>query len=142
MDAVGFEGRLVRLETLPIGIAPNELSELIERDEETVNGTADLSTRYAGTRLIISVDRLDYSKGIPERLRMFRRLLNNHLELRGKVVLVQVAVPSREGISEYQTLGSEINEAWAKSMENSQRRTGRPGFIAAFDQPLAADRTV
>jgi trehalose 6-phosphate synthase/phosphatase len=110
MDRVEFEGRTVRLEALPIGIAPETLSDLIARDPETASRIAELREKYAGKRVIVSVDRLDYSKGIPERFRALRGLLRGNPEFKEKIVLVQVAVPSREGIGEYQDLRSEINE--------------------------------
>jgi trehalose-6-phosphate synthase len=58
----------------------------------------------AGSRLILSVDRLDYTKGILERLSAYRSLLSRHPELRGKVTLIQIAVPSREEVPEYRQL--------------------------------------
>ena len=70
----------------------------------------ELRRRYRGQQTIIAVDRLDYTKGIPQRMRTYRRLLTQHTELREKVVLIQVAVPSREGIGDYQDLRSELNE--------------------------------
>lgn len=66
--------------------------------------------RSPGEQMILGVDRLDYTKGIPERLRAFGRLLEKHPELRERVTLVQVAVPSREQVSEYQALKREIDE--------------------------------
>ena len=59
-------------------------------------------------QVILGVDRLDYSKGIPERLRSFRNALERFDELRGKIALVQVVVPSREEVPEYQDLKAEI----------------------------------
>lgn len=61
-------------------------------------------------KIILGVDRLDYTKGIPERIRAYGRLLELHKELRGQVTLIQVAVPSREQVSEYQALKREIDE--------------------------------
>src|SRR6185312_14693400 len=110
MDSVEFEGRTVRLEALPIGIAPEEFSKLVDADAETADHIQQLRSEYEDKRLIVAVDRLDYSKGIPERFRAFRSLLRRNPELKENVVLVQVAVPSREGIGEYQNLRSEINE--------------------------------
>lgn len=110
MDSVEYEGRTVRLEALPIGIAPGGFSDMVEGDADTAQRIAELRTRYSGKRILISVDRLDYSKGIPERLRTYARLLREQPELREHTILIQVAVPSREGIGEYQTLGSEINQ--------------------------------
>ena len=56
------------------------------------------------------MDRLDYTKGIPQRLRAFRKLLAGAPKLRGKVTLVQVAVPSRERIPEYERLRHEVSD--------------------------------
>ncbi|MDG5800201.1 bifunctional alpha,alpha-trehalose-phosphate synthase (UDP-forming)/trehalose-phosphatase [Marinilabiliaceae bacterium ANBcel2] len=61
-------------------------------------------------KLILSIDRLDYSKGIPNRLHAFERLLANHPEYRGKVTLVMLAVPSRNNVVHYQRLKSEVDE--------------------------------
>ncbi len=60
--------------------------------------------------MIVAVDRLDYTKGLPHRLRTFRRLLGGNPGLIGKVVLLQIAVPSRENVESYQELRSEVHE--------------------------------
>jgi trehalose 6-phosphate synthase len=59
-------------------------------------------------RVILGVDRVDYTKGIPERLRALDRLLATHPEYLGKVRLVQIGAPSRTRIASYQTLAQEI----------------------------------
>ncbi len=61
-------------------------------------------------RVVLGVDRLDYTKGIPERIMAFQRLLELHPEHREKVVLLQLAVPSRSQVSEYRHLKREIDE--------------------------------
>jgi trehalose 6-phosphate synthase/phosphatase len=61
-------------------------------------------------KVVLGVDRLDYTKGIPQRIRAFERLLELHLEHREKVMLLQIAVPSRFQVAEYQDLKSEIDE--------------------------------
>ncbi len=58
---------------------------------------------YSG-KIVLGVDRLDYTKGVPERIRAFERLLELHPEHREKVILLQVAVPSRFQVAEYQEL--------------------------------------
>ncbi|HEY8483380.1 MAG TPA: trehalose-6-phosphate synthase [Longimicrobiales bacterium] len=60
--------------------------------------------RANGGAILLGVDRLDYIKGIPERLLAFERLLQEHPELRGRVSLLQVAVPSREELGAYRRL--------------------------------------
>jgi len=59
-------------------------------------------------QIILGVDRMDYTKGIPEKLRAFRNALERFDELRGRVALVQIVVPSREDIPEYQALRNEV----------------------------------
>jgi trehalose 6-phosphate synthase/phosphatase len=59
---------------------------------------------------VVAVDRLDYTKGVPERLRAYARLLRSTTELKENVVLIQIAVPTREGIDSYQDLRTEVNQ--------------------------------
>lgn len=103
-------GRSIRLGALPIGIAPEEFRNLLDTSKTSAEFLEQYDRRFQGRRLLLSVDRLDYTKGIPERLRTFRRLLGIAPELRGKVVLIQVAVPSRERVSSYASLRREVNE--------------------------------
>jgi trehalose 6-phosphate synthase len=76
--------------------------------------------RLPGTRIILGVDRLDYTKGILERLIAFERLLESKPELRGRVSMLQIVIPSREEIPEYsqlrlriETLISRINGGYS-----------------------------
>jgi len=61
-------------------------------------------------QIVLGVDRMDYTKGIPERLRAFRHFLETYPEHRNKVTLVQVVVPSRRGIPEYEELKTDIEQ--------------------------------
>jgi trehalose 6-phosphate synthase len=61
-------------------------------------------------KLIVGVDRLDYIKGVPQKLHALEVFLTQHPEWIGKVVLVQVAVPSRQDVEEYQNLRNVVNE--------------------------------
>ncbi|HEU5311339.1 MAG TPA: trehalose-6-phosphate synthase, partial [Candidatus Eisenbacteria bacterium] len=63
-----------------------------------------------GCRVILGVDRLDYTKGIPERLDAYGRLLERHPDLQGRVTMIQIAVPSRVDLPEYQALGRAVTE--------------------------------
>jgi trehalose 6-phosphate synthase/phosphatase len=114
LDRIEVGGRCVRLEALPIGIAPREFSDPLERDEETKRRLQELRDRFKGCKLILGVDRLDYTKGIPERLRAFHRFLTRWPEWHGKVVLIQVAVPSREHVNMYKRLRTEVDELIGK----------------------------
>jgi trehalose 6-phosphate synthase/phosphatase len=110
MDSVQVDGRMVQLSALPIGIQSDEWKTLIRTDPKVAKRRAELNARHHGRKLIISVDRLDYTKGIPERLRTFRRLLRSSPAWRGKATLVQVAVPSRERVPAYAELRREVSE--------------------------------
>ena len=110
MDQVNVEGRTVFLAALPIGIQTEEWERLSRRDAKVARRIAELTDRHHGRKLMVSVDRLDYTKGIPERLRTFRRLLKGSPSWRGRVTLVQIAVPSRERVPAYAELRREVAE--------------------------------
>jgi trehalose 6-phosphate synthase len=97
-DVVEHRGRRTRVGAFPIGVIPEQFQEPPEA------GTTDVSrlmSAIAPTRLVLGVDRLDYTKGIPERLTAFARLLELQPEWRRKVSLVQISVPSRSDVPEY-----------------------------------------
>ena len=110
MDRVEAGRRTVRLDALPIGIAPREFSDLLTRGAGTRKRMEELKKRFSYRKIILSVDRLDYTKGLPERLRAYRRFLNEFPQWRGKVVLIQIAVPSRERVPKYARLRREVDE--------------------------------
>ncbi|MFN2446871.1 MAG: trehalose-6-phosphate synthase [Vicinamibacterales bacterium] len=110
--AVWRGGRATYVKPCPISIDPALWSHPQKRDTRT----AELrETRHAlglrnGERIIFGVDRLDYTKGIPDRLRAFDRLLDRHPDWRRRVVMVQVGAPSRDHLSRYQALSHEVSE--------------------------------
>lgn len=71
---------------------------------------ADLEERFKGQHIIVGIDRLDYIKGVPQKIHAIEDFLSAHPEMVGKVVLVQVAVPSRGDVEEYQNLRSSVNQ--------------------------------
>jgi alpha,alpha-trehalose-phosphate synthase [UDP-forming] len=97
--AIDVGGRTVRAAAFPLGIVPESFQEA--PDPQIAEEVAALVDALHPTRLILGVDRLDYTKGIPERLLAFERLLQAVPEWRGMVSLVQVSVPSREDVPEY-----------------------------------------
>lgn len=101
-------GRRFKAGVFPIGIDVNEFVALAEksaRDEERVMLKQSLGAR----KLVIGVDRLDYSKGIPNRFEAFEEMLKRFPEHRGSVTLVQIASPSREDVTRYRSLRREID---------------------------------
>ncbi|MFZ1361175.1 MAG: bifunctional alpha,alpha-trehalose-phosphate synthase (UDP-forming)/trehalose-phosphatase [Candidatus Saccharimonadales bacterium] len=106
---IEYEQRAIKVSAYPIGIDYDKFrSQLSARETKSALGQLDDS--YAKQKLILSIDRLDYSKGIPERLKAFRRLLENHPHYIGKVKLLMIAVPSRIGVEAYQQLRDEIEK--------------------------------
>ncbi|CAD6921671.1 unnamed protein product [Tilletia controversa] len=109
-NGLEFEGRYVHVGTYPIGIQP-ELFEEGLRKKAVQERIRVLERRFEGVKIIVGVDRLDYIKGVPQKLYALEAFLQDHPEWVGKVVLVQVAVPSRQDVEEYQNLRSKVNEA-------------------------------
>lgn len=98
-DTVVHAGRRTRLGAFPIGIIPESFQE--PAAPAAVEEVEGLMRDIAPSRLILGVDRLDYTKGIPERLAAFGRFLELYPEWRGRVCLVQISVPSRADVQEY-----------------------------------------
>lgn len=105
-----FEGRYVHVGTFPIGVEPAGFQEGL-RKEAVQQRIKTLERRFEGVKIIVGVDRLDYIKGVPQKLHGLEQFLTDHPEWVGKVVLVQVAVPSRQDVEEYQNLRAMVNEA-------------------------------
>ena len=122
---VALGNRPVRLEALPIGIAPEEYAGLLNGDATTARQYTDWAQRYRGRKVLLAVDRLDYTKGVPERLRAYAHLLRTTPELRERVVLIQIAVPTRERIDTYQELRTEVN----RLVGEINGQLGTPGWI-------------
>ncbi|HEX3762924.1 MAG TPA: trehalose-phosphatase [Kofleriaceae bacterium] len=96
-----------RSRVIGVGIDPDRFAEAaVQPVDNSDLGTFDPMLR--GRQLILGVDRLDYSKGIPERLEAFARLLERFPEWRGKVSFVQVSVPTRSEVSEYAELRARV----------------------------------
>ena len=96
--------------TFPIGIDPERFTLAVGNTKVLARFEA-LKAKFAGKRILVGVDRLDYIKGVPQKLHALDLFLAKHAEnFAEKVVLVQVAVPSRTDVEEYQTLRSNVNE--------------------------------
>jgi len=100
VDRIPWQGRRVRLGVFPMGIDAGGFASLSQEPE--VMAEAKELNGGGGVKLLVGIDRLDYTKGIPRRLMAFERLLRDHPELREKVRLIQVAVPSRTNVEAYQ----------------------------------------
>ena len=95
-----------RVRVIPVGIDPDRFAEAAQRAAPPELGPVD--RMLGGRKLILGVDRLDYSKGIPERLESFARLLEKYPAWRNQVSLIQVSVPTRSEVPEYAELRSRV----------------------------------
>jgi trehalose-6-phosphate synthase len=101
--------RTVRVGAFPIGIDYASFEDAA-RSAEVAGRAEELRRRIGSYDLVVGVDRLDYTKGLPERLQAFRNALQRFSELREKVLLFQIVVPSREGVPQYQALKAQVEQ--------------------------------
>ena len=107
-DVVTWKDRPVRLGVFPMGVDAKDFARRATEDEVLAR-KAEYTKPHE--RLLVGIDRLDYSKGIPRRLLAIERLLQLHPEWKEKVRLIQVAVPSRDGVGAYRRFRSEVEAA-------------------------------
>lgn len=109
-DTITYEGRTSRLGVYPISVDVAELSALAARPEIQAEARR-IRERASGQRIVLGIDRLDYTKGIPRRLAAIDRFLERSPELRKKTRFIQLAVPSREAVDAYAALRDQVNAA-------------------------------
>ena len=100
-------GRIVRAGAFPIGIDVEEFTRLADEDEARDMYNM-MREQYAKRKLLVGVDRLDYSKGLPQRMRTLRTLLENYPEHRNVATLIQIASPTREDVEAYVRIRREL----------------------------------
>ena len=101
--------RVVKVDTFPMGIDFARFAEMAAT-AETESRVAELRRNFQGRKVIFSVDRLDYTKGILNRLHGYDLFLKRHPEWHGKVVLIVSVAPSRIGVRSYQAMKQEMEE--------------------------------
>ncbi len=109
LGSIRRENRIVKVDVFPMGIDYEKYSKALE-DEGIRRELRNLTDELQGKKVILSVDRLDYSKGIPQRLRAFLAFLENYPEYLGKVTLIIVVSPSRTKVPQYMELKRELDE--------------------------------
>lgn len=109
IDRLWYGGHAVRLGVFPMGIDTETFIQQAGQ-EETIAEIAALKDENKDQRLLLGVDRLDYTKGIPRRLLAVERLFEREPQLRGHVRFVQVAVPSRTKIELYAGFRRKVDE--------------------------------
>lgn len=119
----------VKVDTFPMGIDFDKFAGAIT-DPDTRREAQELRSALTGVKLILSVDRLDYSKGILNRLEGYELFLENNPECHGKIALLMVVVPSRIGVVQYELMKRQIEELVGKI----NGRFGRIGWTPVVYQ--------
>ncbi|XP_044457273.1 alpha,alpha-trehalose-phosphate synthase [UDP-forming] 1 isoform X2 [Triticum aestivum] len=132
LDSIQFDGRIVKF---PIGIDAQRFTKALEGPKVKEKIT-EFKKLFAGRKVILGVDRLDMIKGFLQKLLAFEKFLEKNEELDSgyKVVLLQIAVPTRSDVPEYRKLASQVHELVA-------RVNGRFGTLKATPI-LHLDQTV
>ncbi len=102
------ENRIINVDSFPMGIDYDKFANQA-KSRKTQRIVGEFRKQVEGQKLIITIDRLDYSKGIPQRIQAFGQLLQQHKELHGKVSMIMIVVPSRDKVQSYKKLKKEID---------------------------------
>lgn len=108
-EGVEDQGKLTRVAAFPIGIDSDRFIRAL-KIPEVQEHIEELKERFKGRKVMLGVDRLDMIKGIPQKILAFEKFLEENPYWRDKVVLLQIAVPTRTDVPEYQKLTSQVHE--------------------------------
>jgi trehalose 6-phosphate synthase/phosphatase len=127
--AVPIQDRIVMVDNFPMGVDAQNIMTLLrqestQKDVKKFQNNIDKKDR----KVILSVDRLDYSKGIPHRLQAFEDFLSRHPEWREKLIYIMLCVPSRTKVRDYALLKQEVESLVGKI----NGRFGTPGWMPIY----------
>jgi len=108
-DCLYVDGGRIQVGVFPIGVDAETFGSLAE-DPAVLREAASIRDDARGDRILLGIDRLDYTKGIPARMLAFERMLEREPRWRGRARLVQVGVPSRDTVRSYRVYRRQINE--------------------------------
>lgn len=129
LGSIRVDNRVVKVENFPLGIDVKQFKELLEQDriEKQIQEFGERIDAQ-NKRIILSVDRLDYTKGIPHRLKGFEHFLKNYPKWHGKVVYLMLCVPSRTQVRAYSQLKEEVD----RLVGEINGRFGTPGWMPVY----------
>jgi trehalose 6-phosphate synthase/phosphatase len=109
MGQVTAADRITKADVFPLGIDYQHFYSTA-RSSAVRSQAGQFRERLGNRKIVLSIDRLDYTKGIPQRLEAFDLFLEKHPEHREKLVLVMVVVPSRTKVEQYAQLKKQVDE--------------------------------
>ena len=116
LNKIHLEERIVKVDFFPLGIDYDKIANFVKSLKKQTEsslvekGLFDQNLTGEGKKLILSIDRLDYTKGIPLRLKAFEIFLEKYPEYHGMVSLLLFIMPSRETVEHYKILKREVDE--------------------------------
>ncbi len=134
---INVGNRKVLVDALPMGIDYDKYEKSASHPE-TLTREVRYRTGIGNHRLMLSIDRLDYSKGIPQRLKAFELFLERHPAFREKVSLLMIVVPSRDQVGKYKELKEEIDLLVGRINGNYGRMNWTPIHYFYRSFPLTA----
>jgi trehalose 6-phosphate synthase len=135
-----YDGRSVKVGAFPISIDSAELDEMARRPEVQERAKQIRTDLGDPERIILGVDRLDYTKGIDVRLRAFEELLSEGRVSEADTVFIQLATPSRERVEHYQKMRNDIEQSVGR-INGSYAKVGHP-VLHYLHQSLPRDELV
>jgi len=108
-NVINIGERSVVAESFPMGIDVKKYASL-PLQKEVKENIRSIKDAFKESKIILSIDRLDYSKGIPQRLQAFEAMLKSHPEYCEKVTMYMIVVPSRDNVPQYAHLRDEIDK--------------------------------
>ncbi|WP_243471834.1 bifunctional alpha,alpha-trehalose-phosphate synthase (UDP-forming)/trehalose-phosphatase [Winogradskyella sp. MH6] len=114
-NEISYHDRIIKVDSFPMGIDYDKFYNAALEHHNESREKSDLRKRLEehiteDKKLILSIDRMDYTKGIPNRIKAFEYFLDTYSEYKEKVRLVMLAVPSRSNVPQYQKLKRETDE--------------------------------
>ena len=124
LGSLTLRDRVVKVDTFPMGVEFDRFAAAAA-SKETEMRVEELREKCVGQKVIFSVDRLDYTKGLINRLRGYETFLKNNPQWHGKVVFIISVAPSRIGVDSYQamkleleqTVGRIVGDLWQRALD-------------------------
>jgi trehalose 6-phosphate synthase/phosphatase len=134
-NIITIDNRPVMVDSFPMGIDSKKFETLCQ-SEEVKNEMNMMRQNFQDLRIILSIDRLDYSKGIMQRLQAFELLLQLYPEYMEKIALYMIVVPSRDNVPQYKELRDEIDKFVGNINARYRTITWQPVFYFYRSYPV------
>lgn len=108
-DCIALDDRIIRITNFPMGIDYRKFARTAKR-KSVKKEISRLSAKYKDQKIVLTVDRLDPTKGLIERVIAFQDLLRNNSMLHGNIIMIMLVVPSRTQIEEYEILRQQLEK--------------------------------